>query len=220
MQSVVQKEENHLAAPLWPQLLLQVASSPINAYLPPRKSRSSPSMRRSATRPGGGRQKPPVSCIVEQPTGFLSTIQIGITTMAGFLGSAFAADNLAGRLSQWFAAQYARPPPPEPAVQPCRYPDRHYPLLLHAGLPASWCPSGCMKEERAGGRFTCGGGLPGRRSCSRFHQLADRLTMPCRLVHIGPNERTWYQERHHDDGHRQCHQAIRKNDKTSSVTLY
>ena len=26
-------------------------------------------------------------------------------TLAGFLGSAFAADNLAGRLSQWFAAQ-------------------------------------------------------------------------------------------------------------------
>ena len=44
--------------------------------------------------------------MVEEPAGFLSTIQIGIT-LAGFLGSAFAADNLAGRLSQWFAAQYA-----------------------------------------------------------------------------------------------------------------
>ena len=38
--------------------------------------------------------------MVEQPTGFLSTIQIGIT-LAGFLGSAFAADNFADRLSQW-----------------------------------------------------------------------------------------------------------------------
>ncbi len=38
--------------------------------------------------------------MIEEPTGFLSTIQIGIT-LAGFLGSAFAADNFAERLSQW-----------------------------------------------------------------------------------------------------------------------
>lgn len=36
--------------------------------------------------------------IIEEPTRFLSTIQIGIT-LAGFLGSAFAADNFAERLS-------------------------------------------------------------------------------------------------------------------------
>lgn len=36
--------------------------------------------------------------IIEEPTKFLSTIQIGIT-FAGFLGSAFAADNFAERLS-------------------------------------------------------------------------------------------------------------------------
>ena len=36
----------------------------------------------------------------ETPTGFLSTIQIGIT-LAGFLGSAFAADNFASRLTNW-----------------------------------------------------------------------------------------------------------------------
>lgn len=35
--------------------------------------------------------------MIEQPTGFLSTIQIGIT-LAGFLGSAFAADNFAESL--------------------------------------------------------------------------------------------------------------------------
>ncbi len=35
--------------------------------------------------------------LAEQPAGFLSTIQIGIT-LAGFLGSAFAADNFAGPL--------------------------------------------------------------------------------------------------------------------------
>ncbi|MCI5929161.1 MAG: hemolysin family protein [Pseudoflavonifractor capillosus] len=38
--------------------------------------------------------------IVEAPTRFLSTIQIGIT-LAGFLGSAFAADNFAGRIRDW-----------------------------------------------------------------------------------------------------------------------
>ncbi len=36
--------------------------------------------------------------MIEEPTGFLSTIQIGIT-LAGFLGSAFAADNFAERLT-------------------------------------------------------------------------------------------------------------------------
>lgn len=38
--------------------------------------------------------------IIEEPTGFLSTIQIGIT-LAGFLGSAFAADNFAERLTNY-----------------------------------------------------------------------------------------------------------------------
>ena len=38
--------------------------------------------------------------LVEEPTAFLSTIQIGIT-LAGFLGSAFAADNFAQYLVDW-----------------------------------------------------------------------------------------------------------------------
>ena len=38
--------------------------------------------------------------LVEQPTGFLSTIQIGIT-LAGFLGSAFAADSFSDGLADW-----------------------------------------------------------------------------------------------------------------------
>lgn len=38
--------------------------------------------------------------MIEEPTRFLSTIQIGIT-LAGFLGSAFAADNFAERLSKY-----------------------------------------------------------------------------------------------------------------------
>ena len=43
--------------------------------------------------------------IVETPTRFLSTIQIGIT-LAGFLGSAFAADNFAGRIRDWAVVKW------------------------------------------------------------------------------------------------------------------
>ena len=38
--------------------------------------------------------------IIEEPTKFLSTIQVGIT-LAGFLGSAFAAENFADMLTSW-----------------------------------------------------------------------------------------------------------------------
>ncbi len=46
--------------------------------------------------------------MIEEPTKFLSTIQIGIT-LAGFLGSAFAADNFAERLSDFLAASFKIP---------------------------------------------------------------------------------------------------------------
>lgn len=38
--------------------------------------------------------------LVEEPSGFLSTIQVGIT-LAGFLGSAFAAENFSGYIVTW-----------------------------------------------------------------------------------------------------------------------
>ena len=43
--------------------------------------------------------------MIDEPTRFLSTIQIGIT-LAGFLGSAFAADNFAARLSAFFVRTF------------------------------------------------------------------------------------------------------------------
>lgn len=43
--------------------------------------------------------------IIEEPTKFLSTIQVGIT-LAGFLGSAFAADNFAEKLSGWIIRSF------------------------------------------------------------------------------------------------------------------
>ncbi|MEG1264462.1 MAG: hemolysin family protein [Clostridia bacterium] len=48
----------------------------------------------------GDKMAPKLIKLVEQPAGFLSTIQVGIT-LAGFLGSAFAADNFAGPLADW-----------------------------------------------------------------------------------------------------------------------
>ncbi len=46
--------------------------------------------------------------MVEEPTGFLSTIQIGIT-LAGFLGSAFAADNFSEMLVGWLTGTFNLP---------------------------------------------------------------------------------------------------------------
>ncbi len=46
--------------------------------------------------------------MIEEPTRFLSTIQIGIT-LAGFLGSAFAADNFAERLSAFMITTFNVP---------------------------------------------------------------------------------------------------------------
>lgn len=46
--------------------------------------------------------------MIEEPTRFLSTIQIGIT-LAGFLGSAFAADNFAERLSGFIVRTFDVP---------------------------------------------------------------------------------------------------------------
>lgn len=46
--------------------------------------------------------------IIEEPTRFLSTIQIGIT-LAGFLGSAFAADNFAEKVSGFFIEAFGIP---------------------------------------------------------------------------------------------------------------
>lgn len=48
----------------------------------------------------GDRKASKMLKMVTEPTGFLSTIQIGIT-LAGFLGSAFAAENFSDRLVNW-----------------------------------------------------------------------------------------------------------------------
>ena len=121
--------------PLWPQLLLQVILIAINAYFAATEiaviSLNEAVIRHQAEE--GDKKAARLLHIVEQPTGFLSTIQIGIT-LAGFLGSAFAADNLAGRLSQWFAAQYALTAAAEAAAM-CRDRKRRVTLISGAAHP-------------------------------------------------------------------------------------
>jgi putative hemolysin len=99
-----------LQPPLWPQLLLQVVLIALNAFFAATEiavlSLNEAVVRRQAEE--GDKKAVRLLAIVETPTRFLSTIQIGIT-LAGFLGSAFAADNFAGRITRFFTVQYALP---------------------------------------------------------------------------------------------------------------
>ena len=88
--------------PIWPQLLLQLILILVNAYFAATEiaviSLNENILRREAEE--GDKKAAKLLKIMEAPTRFLSTIQIGIT-LAGFLGSAFAADNFAGRIRDW-----------------------------------------------------------------------------------------------------------------------
>lgn len=86
--------------PLWPQLLLQVILILLNAFFASAEiallSLNEGPLRLQSEE--GDKLAARLLATVEKPTRFLSTIQIGIT-LAGFLGSAFAAENFAGRLT-------------------------------------------------------------------------------------------------------------------------
>lgn len=88
--------------PLIWQLLLQVVLIAVNAFFASTEiaviSLNANKVRRMAEE--GDKKAKQMLKMVEVPAGFLSTIQVGIT-LAGFLGSAFAADNFAGRLTDW-----------------------------------------------------------------------------------------------------------------------
>lgn len=85
-----------------PQLLLQVILILLNAFFAAAEiaviSLNASKLRKSAE--DGDKTCAKLLKLVEEPSGFLSTIQIGIT-LAGFLGSAFAADNFSGYLVDW-----------------------------------------------------------------------------------------------------------------------
>ena len=85
-----------------PQLLLQLVLIAVNALFAATEiaviSLNETKVRRMAE--GGDRKAAKMLRMVTEPTGFLSTIQICIT-LAGFLGSAFAADNFSYKLVNW-----------------------------------------------------------------------------------------------------------------------
>lgn len=85
-----------------PQLLLQLVLIAVNALFAATEiaviSLNETKVRRMAE--GGDRKAAKMLRMVTEPTGFLSTIQICIT-LAGFLGSAFAADNFSDKLVNW-----------------------------------------------------------------------------------------------------------------------
>ena len=177
--------------PLWPQLLLQVILIAINAYFAATEiaviSLNEAVIRHQAEE--GDKKAARLLRIVEQPTGFLSTIQIGIT-LAGFLGSAFAADNLAGRLSQWFAAQYALTAAAEAAVHTLSVILITIILSFFTLVFGELVPKRvAMKKSEQVARFTCG---VVAFLAAVMRPLIWLLTVSTnavlRLVHIDPNE--------------------------------
>lgn len=82
------------------QLILQLALILVNAFFAATEIAviSLNEKKVKARAENGDKKAAKMMKMIEEPTRFLSTIQIGIT-LAGFLGSAFAADNFAQRLS-------------------------------------------------------------------------------------------------------------------------
>ena len=103
--------------PLWPQLLLQVILIALNAFFASAEialiSQNENVLRRQAEE--GDKKAEKMLSIVRTPTRLLSTIQIGIT-LAGFLGSAFAADNFASRITYWLIEERGVTALPESAI--------------------------------------------------------------------------------------------------------
>ena len=87
---------------MWSQLLLQVILILVNAFFAATEiaviSVNENRIRRQADE--GDKKAKLILRMNQQSSRFLSTIQIGIT-MAGFLASAFAADNFSDRLVDW-----------------------------------------------------------------------------------------------------------------------
>ena len=88
--------------PLWGQILLQLILIMVNAFFACAEiavvSLNEKKMEKLADE--GDKKAAKIIGMLKSPEKFLSTIQISIT-LAGFLGSAFAADNFAGMLSRW-----------------------------------------------------------------------------------------------------------------------
>lgn len=92
------------------QLLLQLILIGLNAFFAATEIAmiSLNEKKLKAKAEGGDKKAGKMLAMIEEPTRFLSTIQIGIT-LAGFLGSAFAADNFAERLSGFVVSTFEIP---------------------------------------------------------------------------------------------------------------
>ena len=98
-----EKITKELKMSLAQQILLQIILIAINAFFAATEiaviSLNTTKLKKLAD--DGDKYAPRLLKMAENPSGFLSTIQIGIT-LAGFLGSAFAADNLAEYITPAF----------------------------------------------------------------------------------------------------------------------
>lgn len=96
--------------PLWSQLLIQVILIALNAFFAATEiavlSLNESKIRKQAEE--GDKKSSKLLALIAEPAGFLSTIQVGIT-LAGFLGSAFAAESFAGYISSWLESLTAVP---------------------------------------------------------------------------------------------------------------
>ena len=92
------------------QLILQLALILLNAFFAATEIAviSLNEKKVKARAEDGDRKAVKMLKMIEEPTRFLSTIQIGIT-LAGFLASAFAADNFAEKLSGFFVSTFDIP---------------------------------------------------------------------------------------------------------------
>ena len=90
-----------MQAVIW-QILIQIILIALNAFFAASEiavlSLNEVKLKRQAE--SGDKKAEKMLRMVEEPTGFLSTIQVGIT-LAGFLGSAFAADSFSDYLVGW-----------------------------------------------------------------------------------------------------------------------
>lgn len=93
--------------PILRQLLIQILLIALNAFFAATEIAviSLNSQKMKALADDGDKKAEKITKILDDPTKFLSTIQVGIT-LAGFLGSAFAADSFGDMLSEALITQF------------------------------------------------------------------------------------------------------------------
>ena len=176
--------------PIWPQLLLQLVLIMLNAYFAATEiaviSLNENILRRQAE--DGDKKAARLLKIVETPTRFLSTIQIGIT-LAGFLGSAFAADNFAGRIRDWAVVKWQLDASAAAAVNTLAVVLITIILSFFTLVLGELVPKRvAMQKAEQVARFTCGV-VSGLAAVMRplIWLLAVSTNGVLRLLHIDPN---------------------------------